>query len=269
MRGVSAKSLEQVLAAVDQQVTGGADAQTLGDDLFGVVALLDSEVSLRRILTDPSTETSAQEGLARRILGERVGSAALEVLGAAVRGRWSSTRDLPDALEQGGVVAHVAGAEREGRLDDVEDELFRFGRVAAGDPELRSVLTDRSAPAGPKAKLVDDLLAGKATAATVSLVRQAVTARAKGFEATLKTFADAAASRRDRLVATVRVAAALSAQDKQRLAAALGRQYGREVHTNVIVDPTVVGGVAVEIGEDVIDGTVANRLEDARRRIAS
>lgn len=268
MRGVSAKSLEQVLETVDQQVAGGAEANALGDELFGIVALLDAEVSLRRTLTDPSTETSAQEGLARRILGERVGSGALEVLSTGVRGRWSSSRDLPDALEQAGVAAHVAGADRVGGLAEVEDELFRFGRVAAGDPELRSVLTDRSAPAGPKAKLVDDLLAGKATAATVSLVRQAAVARVKGFEVTLKAFADAAASRRDRLVATVRVAAPLSDADKERLAAALGHQYGREVHTNVIVDPAVVGGVAVEIGEDVIDGTVASRLEDARRRIA-
>ncbi|MDN5852040.1 MAG: F0F1 ATP synthase subunit delta, partial [Actinomycetia bacterium] len=230
MRGVSAKSLEQVLAAVDQQVADGADAHALGDELFGVVALLDDEVSLRRILTDPSTETEAQEGLARRILGERVGAPTLEVIGSAVRGRWSSTRDLPDALELGGVVAHVDGADKAGRLEDVEDELFRFGRVAAGDAELRSVLTDRAVPAGRKQKLVDDLLEAKAYAATVSLASQATAARSKGFEATLRDFAEIAADRRDRLVATVRVAAPLSEQDKERLAAALGRQYGREVH---------------------------------------
>lgn len=268
MRGVSAKSLEQVLASVDQQVADGADAHTLGDELFGVVALLDDEVSLRRVLTDPSTETEAQEALARRILGERVSAPSLEVIGSAVRGRWSSTRDLPDALELGGVVAHVAGADKSNTLEDVEDELFRFGRVAEGDPELRSVLTDRAVSADRKAKLVDDLLDGKASAATVSLVRQATAARAKGFEATLREFAEVAANRRNRLVATVRVAAPLSDQDKERLAAALGRQYGRDVHPNVIVDPSVIGGVSVEIGEDVIDGTVASRLEEARRRIA-
>lgn len=269
MRGVSAKSLERVLGAVDQEVVGGADAHALGDELFGIVALLDVEVSLRRILTDPSTETEAQEGLARRILGERVGSPTLVVIGAAVRGRWSSTRDLPDALEQAGVLAHVAGADRSGRLEEVEDELFRFGRVTAGDPELRAVLTDRGIPAGPKSKLVDDLLADVASTATVSLVRQATAARTKGFEATLRDFAEVAATSRGRLVAIVRVAAALDDRAKERLAAALGRQYGREVHTNVIVDPGVIGGVSVEIGEDVIDGTVASRLEDARRRIAS
>lgn len=268
MRGVSAKSLEQVLAAVDRQVADGAQPHALGDELFGVVALLDDEVSLRRVLTDPSTETEAQEGLARRILGERVGTATLEVIGAAVRGRWSSTRDLSDALELAGVVAHVAGADKSGSLEDVEDELFRFGRVATGDSELRSVLTDRAVPVDRKAKLVDDLLAGKASAATISLARQATAARSKGFEATLRDFAEVAADRRDRLVATVRVAAPLSQEDKERLAAALGRQYGREVHPNVVVDPSIIGGVSVEIGEDVIDGTVATRLEDARRRIA-
>ncbi|UPK73895.1 F0F1 ATP synthase subunit delta [Nocardioidaceae bacterium SCSIO 66511] len=268
MRGVSAKALTSVLESVDQQVENGADAHGLGDELFEFVALLDSEPGLRRILTDPSTETTAQEGLVHRILGDRLGAATLEVIGTAVRSRWSATRDMSDALEQAGVAAHVAGADKAGRLDEVEDELFRFGRVVVSDAQLRSALTDRGVPAGPKRTLVDRLLAEKASPATVSLARQAAVARAKGFEATLAEFAEFAASRRNRLVATARVAAALSDQEKQRLATALGRKYGRDVHVNVVVDPSVVGGVAVEVGEDIIDGTVSSRLEDARRRIA-
>ncbi|UYM05981.1 F0F1 ATP synthase subunit delta [Solicola gregarius] len=268
MRGVSAKSLIPVLEAVDQQVAGGADAHVLGDELFEVVALFDAEPRLRRTLTDPSTETAAQEGLVRQILGDRLDASTLDVVGAAVRGRWSAARDLADGLEQAGVTAHVAGADKAGRLDEVEDELFRFGRVVAGDAALRSALTDRGVQAGPKRTLVGNLLSEKASAATVALARQASVARAKGFEATLDEFAEIAASRRNRLVATARVAAPLSDDEKTRLAAALGRKYGRDVHVNVVIDASVVGGVSVEVGEDIIDGTVASRLEDARRRIA-
>lgn len=268
MRGVSAKSLQRVLESVDRVVDGGADAGRLGDELFAVARLLDAEPALRRTLTDPSTETDAQEGLARSILGEKVGVAALEVVGAAVQGRWSSSRDMVDGLERAGVTAHVAGAERHGQLDDVEDELFRFGRFVAGDPELRGVISDRTVPVDAKQQLVDTLLAGKSTAPAYALSRQAVVARADSFERTLEVFGDLAAARRERLLATVRSAYALAEGEKQRLAVALGRQYGREVHVNVIVDESVVGGLSVEIGDDIIDGTVSARLEDARRRIA-
>ena len=48
----------------------------------------------------------------------------------------------------------------------------------------------------------------------------------------------------------------------------LARQYDRPVHLNVVVDPEVIGGIRVEIGDDVIDGTVSSRLDEARRRLA-
>ena len=68
-------------------------------------------------------------------------------------------------------------------------------------------------------------------------------------------------------VATVRVARPLPDAEVDRLAAALTAQYGRPVHLNLLVDPSVLGGIRVEIGDDVIDGTVSSRLDDARRRL--
>lgn len=268
MRGVSARSLTTVLETVDQEVAGGADGTRLGDELFSVVALLDAEVGLRRILTDPSTETAAQEGLARTLLGDRVSPPTLKVVASAIGCRWSSARNLPDALERAGVAAHVAHAERIGELDALEDELFRFGRVVAAESELRRVVGDRTAPAAPKQQVVERLLAGKTTAATLALVKQAVVAREKSFESTLDEFGGLAAARRRRLVATVRAAYTLDHAERDRLAAALGRKYGQEVHVNVIVDEGVLGGLSVEIGDEIIDGTVASRLSDARRRMA-
>ncbi|MGH3423308.1 MAG: F0F1 ATP synthase subunit delta [Nocardioidaceae bacterium] len=268
MRGISARSLARVIERVDQEVDGGADAGQLGDELFAIVALLDGQPGLRRILTDPSTDTSAQEGLARKILSDKVGTSTLDVLGVAVDGRWSSARDLPDGLERAGVNAHVAAAEKEGQLDALEDELFRFGRVVAGDHELRRVITDRTVPVAPKQALVETLLSGKATAPALALVQQAVVARTSSFRRTLDVFSDMAAARRERLLATVRAAYLLDESERERLAAALGSKYGQEVHVNVIVDESVIGGLSVEIGDEIIDGTVASRLEDARRRMA-
>lgn len=268
MRGVSARSLAAVLERVDQEVAGGADGDELGDELFAVVALLDSEVGLRRIFTDPSTETSAQDELAYKLLGDRVAASTMGVVAAAVECRWSSTRDLPDALEHAGVTAHVAAAEKAGVLDALEDELFRFGRVVAGSPDLRKVITDRTAPAAPKQALVGRLLTGKTTPETLALAKQAVVARGHSFETTLGTFSELAAARRERLIATVRAPYALDDAERDRLATALAHKYGREIHVNVIVDEQVLGGLSIEIGDEVIDGTIASRLEDARRRMA-
>ena len=233
-----------------------------------MVAALDTAPTLRRILTDPSTDDAAKEGLARQIFGDKVAASTLDIVAGAVKARWSSGRDLGDALEQGGVAAHVAGSDKAGELDDLEDELFRFGRVVAGDDELRGVLTDRTVPVAPKQALVETLLRDEATAPATALARQAVAARTHGFEVNLAEFGDIAAQRRERLLATVRAAYDVNDEQKLRLAAALGQQYGREVHLNVIVDPSVIGGISVSIGDEIIDGTVSSKLEDARRRIA-
>ncbi len=266
MRGVSAKSLADVVAGVD--ALDGDVARVVGDELFAVVGVLDSTPALRRVLTDPSTEADAKSGLATEVFGSRVDAATLTIVNAAVEGRWSSARDLADGLETAGVTAHVVAAQAAGTLDDLEDGLFEFNQIVADDAELRQVLTDRTVPSAPKATLIGTLLKDKATAAVAALAEQAVVARKGSFEKSIAEFAKVAAGRRDVLLAKVRVAYELDDTAKQRLADALRTKYGRDVHINTIVDPSVVGGISVAIGAEVIDGTVSSRLEDARRRIA-
>lgn len=265
MRGISAKSLVEVLKAVDA-AEGSLDE--LGDQLFGVVDVLDSAPALRRLLTDPGTEMASQAELASTVFGGKIGDSALNVVKTAAQHRWSSGRDFADGLEIAGVSAHVAAADKAGDLDDLETQLFDFGRAVAGDSELRQVITDRAVPAAPKAKLVGSLLDGKVSVATVALAKQAVAARTGSFEKALEAFTRTAADRRNRLLAEVRVAYELGDDEKQRLATALAAKYGREVHINTILDPGVIGGISVAIGDQIVDGSISSRLEDARRRIA-
>jgi F-type H+-transporting ATPase subunit delta len=268
-REAQAEARERLDALVAAEGTTAEGLAGLADDLFAVVDLLDHEVSLRRVLSDASRRADARAQLASSLLAGRVGAQALDVVTAAVRSRWSRPRDLVDTIEELAVEAVAASAQRSGVLDDVEDELFRFGRLVAGDPALRAALTDPALPDERKEGLVDALLSGRAASATVRLVRRAATEqRGHGFEATLDRFAAIAAGRRERLVASVRVAVALNADQRERLRSALARTYGREVHLNVEVDPSVVGGVEVRIGDEVVDGTIAARLDDARRRLA-
>lgn len=267
MRGISARSLEEVRSTVETVVQGGSTGG-LGTQLFGVVALLDANPALRRVLTDPSTEAEAKAGLAARVLGSQVGAGTVDVVRTAAAARWNAGRDLADALETAGVGALVARADVAGSLDRLETELFEIGRAVAGDVELRGVVADRSYPAEAKAGLLSTLFGSKVSAEALELAQQAAVARTGSFEKVLTAFGEVAAQRRNRSVAVVRVAYDLSDDERGRLASALAGKYGRDVHLNVVVDPTVVGGIAVSLGGEVVDGTMSSRLEAARRRLA-
>jgi F-type H+-transporting ATPase subunit delta len=270
MQGASRESLKaarETLAALIS--SSDNDLARLSDELFSVTSLLDREHPLRRALTDPARDGDARVGLARAVLGEQVGGATADLLAWVVRARWSVPRDLATALELLAVEAQVAAAERAGRLDEVEDELFRVSRAVAGAPALRTALSDLSAPVESRAALIEGLLGGRTTEETRRLVRQAVVApRGRTFDRTAEICGQVAADRRSRLVATVTAVEPLTEEQRGRLAAALQRIYGHEVHLNVQLDPDLVGGIRVELGDEVIDGSVESRLDDARRRLA-
>jgi F-type H+-transporting ATPase subunit delta len=270
MRGASRASLsaarEQLMAALDDSSDPGA----VGDELFAVGHLLDTEPGLRRALTDATSPVAARKGLASRLLEGRVSAATLDLVTGMVGDRWSAPRDLADAAEQLGVLATAAAAESEGQLDDLEDELFRFARILGAQPALRLALEDQGPPDEGKRGLVDELLAAKVTSAALRLITQAVIyPRGRNLETTLDEYGRLAAAWRQRLIAVVRVATGLTEDEHGRLAAALSHTYGHDVHLNVVVDPRVMGGMSVQIGDEFIDGTLANRLAQLRQRLAS
>ena len=269
MRGPSRASLaaarEQLMAALADP----SGAAALGDELFAVAHLLDQEPGLRRALTDATSPVAAREGLVSQLLDGRVAAGTLDLMAGMVRNRWAAGRDLSDAAEQLGVLATAAAAESEGQLDDLEDELFRFGRIVGTEPALRSALEDQGPDEG-KRGLLDALLAAKVTPAALRLITQAVIyPRGRNLETTLDVYGRLAAAWRQRLIAVVRVAAGLTEEQRGRLAAALSHTYGHDVHLNVVVDPRVVGGISVQIGDEFIDGSVASRLAQLRQRLAS
>ncbi|RFU83061.1 F0F1 ATP synthase subunit delta [Streptomyces triticagri] len=246
-----------------------ADAAKLADELAAVTALLGREVSLRRVLTDPAQDGEAKAELAGRVLGGQIGGETLDLVSGLVRSRWSRSRDLVDALEELANIADFTAAQKRGRLDNVEDELFRFGRIVASNSELRAALTSRSAETAAKGELLRSLLGGRAEKTTERVVDRLVTQpRGRSLEAGLESLSKLAAERRERMVAVVASAVPLSDGQKQRLAGALAKLYGREMHLNLDVDPEVLGGIRVQVGDEVINGSIADRLEDATRRMA-
>ena len=272
MQGVSRDSLGAAQRRLEDKLrqADAARAGALATDLAAVVALLDREISLRRILTDPAAAGDRKADLVRSLLTGKVRDDAVDVVADAAASPWSRPRDIADALETLSVLCSVIEAERDGYLDDLEDALFRFGRVVGGDPRLRSVLGDPTLPAEAKSELVRMLLAGKVATATLRLIEQAIAQpRGRTLDLVLDEYADLAAVYRRQVIAIVRAARPLTDAQRQRLSAELRRIYGRDVQLNVVVDAATVGGISVQVGDEVVDGTIIARLDEAKRRLAS
>jgi F-type H+-transporting ATPase subunit delta len=270
VRGASRASLVEARERLAAALDDGADAGQLGDELFSFAVLLDAEPGLRRVLSDPSRDARAKTGLVGALLTEKISAATLEQVRGLVSGHWSAPGDLADAAEELAVMAIAAQAESAGELDELEDELFRFSRVVIAEPGLRVALSNPFVAAEHKQQLLDALLAGKVTQSALRLITQlAFHPRGRSLEASLAVYAGLAAERRERLVAEVHVATELSAAQRDRLAAALAAAYGHAVHLNVVLDPQVIGGISVRIGDELIDGSMASRLAELRRRLAA
>jgi F-type H+-transporting ATPase subunit delta len=270
MRGASRASLAAAKDRLATMAAGSGRPSQLGADLFAVVGLLDSEPPLRRALADSSSARDARAGLVAGLLDSRVSADTIELVSSVATSPWSTGADLVDAIEQLAVLAVVTEADEAGRLDDLEDDLFRFGRVLGTQPELRAALGNPFAPADAKRRLVESLLADKTSPQTVELVTQAaLQPRGRSLDRTLEEYARLAAEQRERLVAEVRMATELSSAQRSRLAAALSRAYGHDVHLNLVLDTQVVGGMIVRIGGEQIDGSVASRVAEARRGLTA
>lgn len=267
MLGSSGESLGRLTAELGAALDGGADGSAVGTGLFGAADVLRAQPALRRAATDPTASAEARSSLAVDVFGAHLDKAAVALVGQAVALRWASSGDLPEALEQLAIVALVKAADRNGEGDRLEAELFGFSRTLAEHHDLRDALVDPARSVADKQSLVSSLLDGKVTSGALQLSLRAVSGVRRTATGALEDYVKLAAAARDRAVATVRVARPLSAEAHRQLADGLSRQQGQPVHLNVVVDPSVLGGVHVELGDQVIDGTIASRLDDARRRL--
>jgi F-type H+-transporting ATPase subunit delta len=270
VRGASRASFAGLTERLEaENITSPTVATRLGDELFAVVGLLDAEHGLRRALSDPGKPAAEKAAVASALLHGKVTGRTEALVVAAVESRWATSGDMVDAIEQLAIEALVLTAQAEDGLDDLEDGLFRFGRVVAAQPELRAALASTSVPADPKDHLLSTLLRGKVTPVTLRLITQMVThPRGRALPVALDMCASIAARRRQQLIAVVRSAVELTAAQQRRLAGALAASYGHRVHLNIVIDPLVIGGISVQIGDELIDATAARRLAAVRRKLA-
>lgn len=273
MQAASRQSLAEAREGLDTRLDGTAEAAAgqLGDELFAAADLLTGEPVLRRHLADPATDPTDRVRLLTAVFGGSgagLGDAALRTMEGLVSSRWSKSRDLVDAIELLGQLAWLSVAQRQGAIEEVEDELFRAGRVVDREARLRVLLGDLTVPAERRVQLLGAVLAGKVHPVTERLLTRAVQAsRGVPLDRAAESLAALAAARRERYVARVRTPVALTDAQQQRLATSLSRIYGRDMSLQVELDSELLGGLVVMVADEVIDGSVAGRLAAAGQHL--
>jgi F-type H+-transporting ATPase subunit delta len=241
---------------------------SLADDLASVAKLLRREAALARHLADPSVDSAAKVQLAERLLSGKLSDAALAVLRTAVSQRWSSASDLIHGIQHVARLALLVRAEREDQIDDVEDQLFRFSRMLDSEPQLITLLSDYTTPVDGRVGLVTTVLHGRANKNSADLLRQTIELlHGERADAAVRELANLAVSRRGEVVAHVGTAAELSDAQHDRLTELLSRVYGHPVSLQLEVNPELLGGVTIAVGDEVIDGSLASKLAAAETHL--
>lgn len=270
MAGVSSESLSAAQKALEAHLPTAS--LSLAEDLFGILGMLDSNAGLRRALTDPARDSKDKAALAEKLVTGKVSAAAAEIFVGLVSSRWGSARDIGDALEILGSTAAIAVTEANGAgstgLEGLEKDLFAFNRTVAASHELQRALAEPQAGADAKSALALRLVPDAGPAAQL-LIRQAVSSP-RGLKPTalVERFLELVAKRQQRWIANVSVTRPLTDEQLTRLQAGLDKLYGRPLRINVNVDPSLVGGVRVVVGDEVVDATAVARISELRRRLA-
>ncbi|ORA80685.1 F0F1 ATP synthase subunit B/delta [Mycobacterium malmoense] len=244
---------------------------TLSSELVSVAEMLDREIVVTRYLTVPAEDAAPRVRLIERLVSGKVGDATLDVLRVAVSERWSANADLVDAIEHVSRQALLEVAEREDRVDEVEDQLFRFSRILDAQPRLAILLGDYAVPAESRVGLLRKVLENASTTVNpiaLALLTQTVELlRGEPAEEAMKFLAEVAVARRGEVVAQVNAAAPLSDAQRTRLTQVLSRIYGHPVTVQLDIDAELLGGLLIAVADEVIDGTLSSRLAAAKTQV--
>lgn len=237
---------------------------TASDELTQVILLVDSNPVLRKRLTEDEDNTDGQVKLIQTLFGGKVSPVVVDVLTEAVKQRWSSTNDFTTALRRQNALIALAAAERDGVIDKTEEELFSVARLLEQNPQLASLLSDDTRDGDKRVELLKSLVGDKVGKLSWILLAQTILLlRGQPADVAIDQLAELAAARRGESVAHVVSASALSQDQVSRLASVLGTIYGRTISVQTEIDPDILGGLRIAVGDEVIEADVATRLAKA------
>ena len=245
---------------------GGKDGLTIGQQLFGAARVIGESAQLRTMLADPSAAADDKTAVINQVFSS-IGADARGLLAEIVGARWSTQDDLLAGIEE---LAIRAVAVSSAQATSVEDELFSFGSAVSSDADLELAVGSKLGSPASKSALITSLIGAKASPQALAIVDHLVQQpRGRRIGELVRTAASLVADEAGLSIATVITAAPISAAQLERLRVGLAKSYGRDLQLNQVIDPSIIGGIRVQIGDDVIDGSVATRINDLRLQLAS
>ena len=244
----------------------GSNARITHDLNLALRALQDHP-AMARALTDPSAPVATRARLIDSAFAALVPEAR-QTLKQCLETTWDSTKALLAWVESTAVKSAWTWAQNEGILQRSIDEVFSFGQLMYRNHEVRAAVTDRRVTIEKRQELVKTLLSSTMAQPSVEIAMAAVASRQGTIDAAVQSFTEIGADLAGGRLAVVTVAKPLPPEQKDRMRVALEATLDTTIIIEEIVDPTVMGGVRVECGAEVIDSTMASRLEAARRNFA-
>lgn len=261
-----ANKLDELVRTADDSV---AVAAQIGTELFLVVDQLDGERALRVAAADPSLDATQREGILNDVFGAKVAEPTRQILHAAAGQEWSSSRDMRRGLVHLGRRALMLGAQGQGQLEQVESELFQLSVLLENEKQLTQLLSDRTAEAKQKRGLLASVIYGKVTMFTEALALQVIGRPERNPIDDLAAVAAEVAELRGKTVARVATAEALNESQREALAGKLHNIYGQDIAIHTEVDPSLLGGMIVRVGDEEIDGSTRGKITRLRADLAA
>lgn len=245
------------------------DAWRIGNELFTITKVLDDSIQLERALTDPSRPVTDKVAVLTELLGDNVHPMTMEIMTDLVSRHWSRARDIANAVEDFGVDAMMYYADATGATLQVSVELSELHSALLNLPVVRAKLYDYQATSEARVKLFHEVFSGKTlNKVTMRLAEHATcNLRRRRYLETIQWLINKLSRHMGESMVTVTTATPLKPEQIKRLVEVYSAKVGRQVHINSVVDPTVLGGMRIQVGDEVTDNTVVAQLQNLHRKV--
>ena len=245
------------------------DAWRIGNELFTITKVLDDSIQLERALTDPSRPIADKVAVLKELLGDNAHPMTMEIMTDLVSRRWSRARDIANAVEDFGVDAMMYYADATDATLQVSIELSELHSALLNLPVVRAKLYDYQATSEARVKLFREVFSGKTlNKVTMRLAEHATcNLRRRRYLETIQWLINKFSRHMGESMVTVTTATPLKKEQIKRLVEVYSAKVGRQVHINSVVDPTVLGGMRIQVGDEVTDNTVVAQLQNLHRKV--
>ena len=247
----------------------GEDAWRIGNELFTITSALDHNIQLERALTDPSRPVEDKVAVVKTLIGDEAHPLTMEIMSDLVARRWSRVSDIANAAEDFGVDGMMYYADYTNTTLQVSIELAQLHSALLNLPVVRSKLYDATVPAEARIKLLYSLIGNADFNVVTKRLAEHATCnlRNRRYLQTIQWLINKFSRHMGESMVTVTTATPLSKEQVEKLIAIYSAKTGHPVHINSVVDPTVMGGMRIQVGDEVTDNTVVAQLQHLQRTV--